>query len=89
MRNLELWQTYSRQEVHEIFSPDTAFTPQTGTWGLQGIVKFPERPGSFVFFVTFGTRQGDHDFDESISDYGVLTWQSQPKQRLKTPLSKN
>jgi hypothetical protein len=82
MRNLELWQTFSREEVHDIFSPDTAFTPQTGTWGLQGIVKVPERPGSFVFFVTFGTRQGDHAFDESITDDGVLTWQSQPKQRL-------
>jgi hypothetical protein len=82
MRKLELWQTYSREEVHGIFSPDTPFTPQTGTWGLQGIVKVPERPGSFVFFVTFGQSQGDFDFDESITADGVLTWQSQPKQRL-------
>ena len=85
MRNLELWQTYSREEVHDIFTPDTAFTPQAGTWGLQGIVKVPERPGSFVFFVTFGQSQGDFDFDESITTDGVLTWQSQPKQRLLDP----
>jgi hypothetical protein len=82
MGNLEPWQTYSREEVHDIFSPDTAFTPQAGTWGLQGIVKLPERPGSYVFFVTFGQSQGDFEFDESITDDGVLTWQSQPKQRL-------
>lgn len=85
MRSLELWETYSREEVHDIFSPDTAFTPQAGTWGLQGIVKVPERPGSFVFFVTFGQSQGDFDFDESITADGVLTWQSQPKQRLLDP----
>jgi hypothetical protein len=83
MRNLVLWQTYSREEVHGIFSPATTFTPQAGTWGLQGIVRIPERPGSFIFFVTFGQSQGDFDFDESITDDGVLTWQSQPKQRLQ------
>jgi hypothetical protein len=32
--------------------------------------------------VTFGQSQGDFEFDESITDDGVLTWQSQPKQRL-------
>lgn len=82
MRTLKLWDTYTRQEVHAIFSPDTAFTPQTGTWGLQGIVAMPERAGSFVFFVTFGKKQGVHAFDESITEDGVLTWQSQPKHRL-------
>lgn len=83
MRELEIWKEYSREEVHDIFSPDTIFTPQTGTWGLQGIVKIPERPRSYVFFVTFGKSQGAFDFDESITDDGVLTWQSQPKQRLQ------
>jgi hypothetical protein len=77
-----LWESYTREEVHEIFSPDTRFTPQRGTWGLQGIVAIPERPDSYVFFVTFGRIQGDHAFDESITEDGVLTWQSQPKQRL-------
>ncbi len=42
----------------------------------------PDRPGSFVFLVTFGQSQGDHDFDESITEDGVLTWQSQPRQAL-------
>jgi hypothetical protein len=82
IRSLTLWQTYTREEVHDIFSPDTPFTPQAGTWGLQGIVSVPDRPGSYVFFVTFGRTQGDYAFDESITDDGVLTWQSQPQQQL-------
>jgi Protein NO VEIN, C-terminal/Domain of unknown function (DUF3427) len=73
---------YSRSEVHEIFAPDTDFTPQAGTWGLQGIVQIPGRDGDFVFFVTFGQRQANHIFDEGVTTDGVLTWQSQPKQKL-------
>lgn len=82
MTTLSLWSDYTREDVHSIFSPDTAFTPQAGTWGLQGIVRIPEREGDWVFFVTFGQHQGDHAFDESITDEGVLSWQSQPSQRL-------
>lgn len=59
------------------------FVPQAGTWGLQGIVGVPDRPSDYVFFVTFGQAQGDHEFDEFITDEGVLSWQSQPKQSLK------
>jgi hypothetical protein len=83
--SLNLWETYTREEAHDIFQPDTTFTPQTGTWGLQGIVGIANSPGDFVFFVTFGSSQGAHDFDEEISEDGVLTWQSQPRQRLDTP----
>ena len=36
--------------------------------------------------MTFGSSQGAHDFDEEISEDGVLTWQSQPKQRFDTPM---
>jgi hypothetical protein len=82
MRSLTLWEDYNREEIHDIFSPDTAFQPQTGSWGLWGIVKVPDRPGDYVFMVTFGRSQGSHVFDESITDEGVLTWQSQPSQRL-------
>ena len=82
MPALNLYADYSRQEVHEIFSPETTFTPQAGTWGLQGIVRVPERNGDFVFFVTYGQEQGEHVFDEGITEDGVLTWQSQPSQGL-------
>ncbi|WP_063802306.1 DUF3427 domain-containing protein [Burkholderia cepacia] len=82
MPNLTLWNDYSREDVHAIFSPDTKFTPQAGTWGLQGMVRVPARRGDWVFFVTFGQEQGDHVFDESITESGVLSWQSQPNQRV-------
>jgi hypothetical protein len=35
---LEKYTDYSRRMVHALFSPQTKFTPQAGTWGLQGIV---------------------------------------------------
>lgn len=81
MATLKLWSEYTREDVHSIFSPNTTFTPQAGTWGLQGIIRVPDRDGDWVFFVTFGQQQGDHAFDESITDEGVLSWQSQPSQQ--------
>lgn len=81
---LTLYQDYSRGEVHDIFAPHSPFTPQSGTWGLHGIIPIPGRPGDFIFFVTFGQQQGDHIFDEGITVDGVLSWQSQPRQTLAT-----
>jgi len=86
MKSLRLWDFYSRKDVHSIFSPDTKFTPQSGTWGLQGIIKVPSRDGDFVFFVTFGKSQGEHTFDESITEDGVLSWQSQPSQGFESEI---
>src|SRR5678815_822486 len=80
---LTLYQDYSRHEVHDLLAPETPFTPQTGTWGLLGIVEYP--PKNFVLFVTFGRKQGEHTFEESITTDGVLTWQSQPRQKLENP----
>lgn len=82
MRTLHVGQEYTREEVHSIFSPETTFTPQRGTWGLQGMIRVPSRPGDWVFFVTFGQAQGEHVFDESITEEGVLSWQSQPSLKL-------
>lgn len=79
MRSLELWAEYSREDVHGIFSPNTNFTPQAGTWGLHGMIRVPDRNNDWVFFVTYGQEQGDHVFDESITEDGVLSWQSQPR----------
>lgn len=85
MKPLRLYDTYSRKDVHAIFSPYTQFTPQSGTWGLQGIVSVPHRHNDFIFFVSFGSQQGEHVFDEGITTEGVLSWQSQPKQDLHHP----
>ncbi|MEY8735576.1 DUF3427 domain-containing protein [Peribacillus frigoritolerans] len=80
-RNLLKYQNYTRKEVHDIFDPSTNFLPQRGTWGLQGIIPIPDRENDFVFFVTIGRVEGHHAFDEGITTDGVLTWQSQPKQK--------
>lgn len=85
MLPLNIGYEYTREQVHGIFAPETNFTPQAGTWGLQGIVRVPARHGDWVFFVTFGKQQGDHVFDESITEDGVLSWQSQPAQDLDHP----
>jgi hypothetical protein len=82
---LELYGEYDRRGIHDIFSPDTPFEPSRGTWGLQGIVPLPHRPGDFVLLVTYGQEQGDHAFDEGISSGGILRWQSQPKQTFEHP----
>lgn len=88
MTKLDLWADYTREDVHAIFSPQTTFTPQAGTWGLQGIVRIPDSDSDWVFFVTFGQKQGEHTFDESITEDGVLSWQSQPLQKLSNKIIK-
>lgn len=82
LREPRLYADYDRRAVHDLFEPDTIFTPQTGKWGISGIVRLNDRPGDFVLFVTFGKEEGTHAFDESISDTGIVRWQSQPKQRF-------
>lgn len=83
MPTLTLYSEYSRQDVHDIFSPDTLFTPSAGTWGLHGIVEIPNRPGDFVFFVTYGQQQAGHTFDEWVTEEGIISWQSQPRQSFE------
>lgn len=85
IQTLKVGELYSRQDVHDIFDHKSPFRPGTGTWGIQGIVKIPASKADFAFFVTFGQSQSNHIFDETISD-GVLTWQSQPKQKLGDPV---
>jgi hypothetical protein len=82
-RSLRLYEDYSRNDVHDIFAPETRFTPQRGTWGILEIIPVPDRDSNFAFFVTFGQKQAHHTFEESITDGGVLTWQSQPSQTLQ------
>jgi hypothetical protein len=48
MKILRVGDFYNRRDVNGIFSPNTIFTPQAGTWGLDGIVSIPEREGDWV-----------------------------------------
>lgn len=74
---------YSRRDIHDIFSPDTNFIPQTGSWGLHGIIRVPGTQHDYIFLVTYGKKESSHKFDENIDENGILTWQSQPSQTLK------
>lgn len=80
----QLFHDYDRQAVRDLFAPDEPFTRGAGKWGLQGIIRLKDRPGDFVLFVTFGQSTGGHDFDEGINGQGILRWQSQPGQTLKS-----
>lgn len=68
MKKLLLYQDYTREDVHDIFEPDTRFTLQSGKWGIAGIVQIADREGDFVLFVTFGKKQGTHVFDEVVTE---------------------
>src|SRR5882724_8645925 len=57
MALLTLGHDYSREEVHAIFAPGTRFTRQAGTWGPQGIIQVPNRPGDFVLFRHLGIER--------------------------------
>ena len=83
--NIIRYNKYSRKEIHELSGLTNEFVEGAGVWGLRGIVKVPGTQNDYVFFVSFGHKQGDHQFDEGITEDGVLTWQSQPQQRLHHP----
>lgn len=76
------YDSYTREDIHNIYSPSAVFTSRSGKWGLHGIVSVPDTPNDFVFFVTFGTTQAGHSFVEGVTEDGILTWQSQPGQKL-------
>lgn len=80
--HLEIFKQYNRKDVHDIFDPFSKYSSGSGTWGIHGIVKIPNREGDYVFFVTFGQEKLGHVFDEELTEEGILTWQSQPSQKL-------
>jgi len=85
MRNLNLYELYNREEIHDILSPNTIFSKSRGPWGIWGLVRI-ENSKDFVFMVTAGTVVGEHEFDEGFTEDGVFRWQSQPKNTLKTQM---
>lgn len=79
---LVLYEDYTREDVHDIFDPESSFISQRGTWGMHGIVRIPSRSNDYIFFVSFGQSQSGHKFIETVTEDGIITWQSQPSQRL-------
>jgi hypothetical protein len=86
MVTLIRYEDYTRKDVHDIFAPASPFRASAGTWGIHGIVPVANRPGDFVLFVTFGQTASGHVFDEGVTASGVLSWQSQPRQGLRSPI---
>lgn len=84
MQRLVQYSNYNREDVHDILSPETVFTPQSGTWGMHGIVKIQNKNADYVFFVTYGQSQGAHTFEEGIDENGILSWQSQPRMSFQS-----
>jgi hypothetical protein len=82
---LVLYQDYSREELHDVFSPNTPYRAGSGSWGISGIITVPERQGDFIFMVTHGSSQAGHEFNEPVTENGVITWQSKPYQQLRHP----
>lgn len=82
VKSLKLYERYTREEVYEIFDGVKRFTQGSGTWGIHGIVPISKRKRDYVFFVTFGQKELGYDFEESITEDGILSWQSQPKMTL-------
>jgi hypothetical protein len=82
MKQLNRYETYSREDIQKIFEPEATFTRGAGKWGILGAIPVPNNPGGYIFIVSFGQSQSGHDFDEGITPSGVLTWQSQPSQDL-------
>ncbi len=85
IHNLVRYNKYSREEIHNIFSPNSKFVAGSGYWGISGIIKVPETKKDYIFLVTYGQTQASHEFNKSIDENGILTWQSQPSQSLSDP----
>lgn len=83
---LTKYQEYTRKDVHDIFEKSSLFTSRSGKWGIRGIISHPFNFDDFIFFVTFGHKEGGFSFEESVTEGGVLTWQSEPKQKLNDPV---
>jgi Domain of unknown function (DUF3883)/Domain of unknown function (DUF3427) len=85
---LDRYGFYDRKEAAAALAPDYSFQSQVGSWGISGIVRFGDGP-NYVFFVTFGQKQGEHSFDEAVYQNGVVRWQSQPRQKLNHQVIRN
>lgn len=77
---LKLYDEYRRCEVRDLFEPDATCVIGRGKWGLRGIIQDPNKKGDFILFVTYGRREKEHHFVESIDIEGIFRWQSEPSQ---------
>lgn len=81
MDKLILNAIYTREEVNKIFAPEIEYTGH-GTWGQHGFINIKSSPNDFIFYVNLTGSNFDYEFDEYITEDGVLTWQSQRRHKL-------
>lgn len=79
---LEFYKSYTRKDVQELFCPDDTYTAGAGKWGLSGIVCLNKNDNDFVLFVNLHPNRSKCNFDEKVTENGILFWQSQLKQKL-------
>lgn len=79
--SLELGKRYKREDVHGIFCPSS--TSMGGTWSQHGMFRIEKEKNDWIFYISLGHKQGDHQFTESISPTGILSWQTQPSLNFK------
>lgn len=61
MKKLVRYDNYSRKEIPQY--PDTTFTPDSGYWGISGIIKVPNMFHDYIFLVTYGQKQTEYEFE--------------------------
>lgn len=88
VRELRNFDKYTRHEVHDMFSPNTKYVKNSGSWGIHGIVRVPNTLSDYVLFVTLGSSYGKEKYDEGIDENGVLTWQSQKRHDFNSTIIK-
>ncbi len=90
MNKLQIGELYSREEIHNIFENGiTKFTPNAGTWGIQGIIKIRNRKNDYAFITTYGQDKLGQEFKEKIDENDIFVWKSQKKMDLKHPTIQN
>lgn len=82
------YQTYDRRTVAAALEPSYRFRASVGTWGISGIIRYGDG-SNYVLFVSFGQKQGEHEFDEAVYENGIVRWQSQPSQAFSDRVIQN
>ncbi|MGH1473816.1 DUF3427 domain-containing protein [Yersinia proxima] len=72
-----LFDRYSRKEISQLFEPGCKFSPGAGRWGGTGIVWLNNQSQDVVFMVTLEKISDANPYSDSLSDDGMLRWESQ------------
>lgn len=78
---LNIYQEYSRRDLHDIFDPELSFSNGAGKWGGSGIVNIVD--DDFAFLVTLD-ENSNNNYADALTEDGVLIWKSQNRQHQNT-----